>query len=178
MLDTSQVQSFLPYVSLALSVGALFVSAFAYLDVRHARRADLAVSFLQEFRSEDFHTSLRVVGRLAKASKDGEAAPTVRMTDESELADHFRRVSFFFEYVGMLVLRDLLDGKLVYAQAGLNVLNCWEFLRPYIEEHRGRRDVNGFGKYQGHFEMLYRRFKTYKYRVVPQEIIARGGRER
>jgi hypothetical protein len=65
-------------------------------------------------------------------------------------------LSFFFEGIGVLVLRGLVDPSLVDDLMSGPIISYWEKMRPYYLEYRVRHDWPQFGEYT---EYLYGRIK-------------------
>jgi len=65
-------------------------------------------------------------------------------------------LSFFFEGIGVLVLRKLIDPSLVDDLMSGPVITYWEKMKPYYLEYRTRFDWPQFGE---HIEYLYNHIK-------------------
>lgn len=87
--------------------------------------------------------------------------------DLKEHKDIVRRLSSFFDRLGLMVVNESLDKDLIISFLGTRISQSWEILEPYIMEERNLRrinnnDTNRFknrgswdsGDFQEHFKIL------------------------
>jgi hypothetical protein len=154
-------------VSIAIASAGVFAAAVYYIfQIRHQtrmRQTDLIMRLRSAWRSREFRESIVTVMNLkfkdynefAKKYPlwDGVGAPEVRSISE---------VCTFFDDIGILLHRKLIDIGLIDDLFSFYIKSTWEKVKPLIE---GRRKDLGPTTYQW-FEYLYNEIKKREQRGV------------
>jgi hypothetical protein len=75
-----------------------------------------------------------------------------------EVSDYTYQIEAFFEEVGFLVNKGLVDIDVIVDRLGSHIILNWKKLQPWILALRKERDDKTFGE---HFEELYRKTLAY-----------------
>jgi len=147
--------------------GAAILSALAgvsaaiivIIELRHMdRHKDLEISMklFEWAETESLRKAFRWIENdfqfenLDKYKKD--------VADNFEVNDYPYQIEAFFEEVGFLVNKKLVDIDVIVDRLGGYIISDWEKLQPWIEAIREERNDKTFGE---HFEVLYEKTRKY-----------------
>ncbi|NGO09317.1 hypothetical protein G5C60_17350 [Streptomyces sp. HC44] len=123
--------------ALAISVVALlFSSVIAYGQLRSTQKANaLAMIFdgFREGRSPEFRKSMEYVLYHLKEEFPG---PISYLELPEEPKECVRRVAFFFEELGKLVVHGFVSQDLIIGSYGLSMHRAWVVVAPYVYRER------------------------------------------
>ncbi|MFW9990781.1 MAG: DUF4760 domain-containing protein [Candidatus Odinarchaeota archaeon] len=151
-------------ISLVLS-GLSFIVAFVALIVsiwlskeqnKISSSMPLVVDMFKEFRSKEFKKSAEyILTELESATKPEKGVHEL----DNEPKSHIETVSHFFNNIGLLVEKNLVDEDLVIDYLGGSAEEHWVILEPYIKK---QRDLNKKPNYQRQFEWLINKIRSKK----------------
>ena len=78
--------------------------------------------------------------------------------EDLEVSDYPYQVEAFFEEVGFLVNKKLVDIDVIVDRLGSHIISNWEKMQPWIMASRNERNDKTFGE---HFEELYNKTLAY-----------------
>lgn len=147
--------------------GAAILSALAGITA--------AVFFIIELRHMDKHKDLEISMRLFEWAEKDELRKAFRWVEKDfqfeslekykfeveenfETNDYLYQVEAFFEEVGFLISKKLVDIDVIVDRLGAYIISNWTKLQPWIIVMRKERKDKTFGE---HFEYLYK--KTLEY---------------
>ena len=133
--------------SVAGSAAALFIM----IQLKHMdKHKDLEISFkLFEWAETD---RLRKAFRWVEKDFHFENLDKADVEEDFEVSDYTYQVEAFFEEVGFLVDKNLVDIDVIVDRLGFHIISNWKKLKPWIEAIRKERDDRTFGE---HFERLH-----------------------
>ena len=138
----------IPSISAVVAtIGVLVGVAFAYLEVRslvRTRQTDLVVRLFSTFGSKEFQEAYEKV--VAMDAKDFNEVVT------KGYRGSLITVGVFFEGIGVLLRRKLVDIGLVYDLFRQSIKMLWETAKPVIEDAREQLNQPRWGEW---FEYLY-----------------------
>jgi hypothetical protein len=147
------------YASIITAAGSIILAVFVFFELRHMdKHRDLEISMkLFEWAETD---------RLQKAfrwvEKEFQFGNLEKYTSELNknlgVSDYPYQVEAFFEEVGFLVNKKLVDIDVIVDRLGAYIVSNWKNLEPWIFAMRKERSDSTFGE---HFQILYE--KTVKY---------------
>ena len=147
-------------VSVAIASAGVFAAAMYYIfQLRHQskmRQTDLILRLQSDWRSRELRESyVRVMNMKFKTYE--EFAEKYPLWSEIESPDYraVSEVGSFFDGVGILLHRKLLDVEMVDELFGTRIKDAWEKLKPAIEGRR--KEVNPV--LRKWFEHLYNEMK-------------------
>ena len=120
---------------------------------KRVRNTDLILRLYSTFGSEEFQKAALKVGRLDYRDYDdfiNKYGPITSSEEPVQMA--FTKVMFFYEGVGILLQRKLIDIDLVAQLFGPTIKWQWEKIRPLIESLRKQLNAPNMSK---SFENLY-----------------------
>jgi hypothetical protein len=154
MLDVQTVSVLLASASVVAGV------AYYSFEVRHQsriRQTDLIMKLDSDWRSKEFRESYATVMNLnlEDFSYDDFSKKHPPYSMETPEARAVRDVSLFFDLIGILLRRKLIDIEMVDDLFSFNIKMMWEKLKPIMEARR--RDIGP--TYRKWFEYLYNEMK-------------------
>ena len=165
MVDVELIQILQSISYIAGATGVCTASIYYIINLRNSqknmrltletRQAQLFMQIYSTFCSYPIQKARNEMGKWSFRdyddfqSKYGDA-----VNPEAYL--HHSSLSFFFEGIGVLVLRKLIDPSLVDDLMSGPIITYWEKMRPFYLEYRVRFDWPQFGEY---IEYLYNHIK-------------------
>ena len=134
------------------AAGVLFGVVYYIIEIRHqakTRETELVTSLASVFASKEFQKDLQ---ELLNACKSKISYPEMEKT----LGVMYPETGYFFEELGILLHRRLVDISLVDDLFSGPIIRVWEATKPFIEE--ARRHLNE-PQYAEYFEYLYNEMK-------------------
>jgi len=130
---------------------------FVIIELRHMdTHKDLEISMkLFEWAETD---TLRKAFRWAEKDFRFENSGKYKAEENSEVSDYPYQIEAFFEEVGFLVNKKLVDIDVIVDRLGMQIISNWELLKQWIVVTRKERNDNTFGE---HFEELYKKTLNY-----------------
>ncbi len=163
MLPSQNIQQVIPILSLVLPfLAAIYTLSYYTLVIRgqnKTRRAQLFMQIYSRFNEEKFwETNFEMRKNLdlweAEAILD-----TKYLTLDTKNQAQFNALASFYEGIGVLVKREIIDLELVYDLMASSILTSWESMKPIIL--RMREIENDENQYRG-FEFVYNRVKEHQ----------------
>jgi len=142
----------IPTISIAIASAGVFLAAIYYIfQIRHQtriRQTDLIMRLYSTYGSMEFQ----------------EARENVMIRDFKDLDDYQKKYGFreigavgvFFEGIGVLLKRKLVDISLVDDLFSSGIKNTWEKMKPFMEAWRKRFNQPQIAEW---FEYLYSEIK-------------------
>jgi hypothetical protein len=145
-------------VSIAIASAGVFVAAVYYiLQIRHQakqRQTDMVMRLYATFGSTEFQKAYQIVMGLEFEDYEDYAK---RHSTNAEVKAAFMSVGVFFEGIGVLVRRKLINMDLVDDLLSSPILSTWEgIMKPLAE---GIRKARGRPQAWEWFEYLYNEMK-------------------
>jgi len=141
------------------AVAGITATVFILLQLWHMdRHRDLEISMkLFDWAETE---SLRKAFRWVEKEFQFENYEKYRSEVEEnfEVSDYTYQIEAFFEEVGFLVNKGLVDIDVIVDRLGSHIILNWKKLQPWILALRKERDDKTFGE---HFEELYRKTLAY-----------------
>ena len=154
-------------VALLMSGGAIYITLLQTKIARHSNLLPIAVDMFREYRSDEFKDANMFV--LTEMAVYCENPVPFSEIPENALT-HVRTVSHFYDNIGLLIDKGIIDQEMVIDFMGLGAKNTWEVLEPFIRLERMKRgDPTGRIGYQEYFEDMISRviedppFRRFKY---------------
>ena len=138
--------------AMVAAAGVLVGVVYYILDMRHQTRmrdTELVTNLASVFASKEFQKDLQEV---MDASMSGATYSEM----EKKLGMIYPQTGYFFEELGILLHRKLVDISLVDDLFSGPIIRFWEASKPYIEEARKRLNEPQYAEY---FEYLYNEMK-------------------
>ena len=131
------------------------------VNIRRAKKANVlpvTSAAIEEFRSESFRESLQEL--IISAQRN--PPPVVGF---EQVADDWRKhaykICYFFEYLGALILFDIVEEDLIISLMSTQALQVWEIIEPYrsaeLAYRRNTLPPNVPNAFLPHYEWLVRR---------------------
>ena len=146
-------------ISIAIASSGVFIAAVYYIwQFRHQtklRQTDLVVRLFSIYMTDEFRDALARVWNLQfKDYEEYEKKYGFMWSSEGPVPKAVSKVDIFFNGVGVLVKRKLIDIELVDQM--ISVSRTWEKVKPIIEGIRKHYSVS---TYYEPFESLYNEIK-------------------
>ncbi|MGI5405074.1 DUF4760 domain-containing protein [Streptomyces sp. CA-135486] len=93
----------------------------------------VVIQLFRETREPEFSQAIEYVSTQLAADHPPDSGYR-RLPPEAKR--HVRRISLFYDDVGKLVAHGVVDERLIIGSYGLNVVNMWDALAPYIYRER------------------------------------------
>ena len=152
----SEIQS----VSIAVASAGVFAAAVYYIfQIRHQtrlRQTDLVMRLYSTFSSEDHRTAGKKVIWITYKGYDDYVKKYGQPNSEEPIPTAVDTVLYFYEEVGVLLSKKLIDIDLIDQLFGYNIMLVGAKVMPIIEEARKRLNVPRFWT---NFEYLYSEMK-------------------
>jgi len=143
-------------ISALASISAVI---FVIIELRHMdKHKDLEISMkLFELAETD---RLRKAFRWIEKDFQFESLEKYKAEFENtlETSEYLYQIEAFFEEVGFLVNKKLVDIDVIVDRLGGLIISNWKKLQPWIVAIRNERDDKTFGE---HFEILYKKTVSY-----------------
>jgi hypothetical protein len=164
----------LSLISVALATAALTTSG--WIALRHMRVASNAneiqvvADLFGEVRSAQFRTSFNAILALPADTLLEDGFESL----DASLREHAYVVCYFFEHLGVLIVKGLIPGETLLATMCTPVVRAWQALLPAItaeRAHRTRTYTPQMGRaFLPHFERLVRmaQARHHRSRRVPR----------
>ena len=153
MVDIMLLQT----VSIAIASAGVFVAAVYYiLQIRHQtkqRQTDMVMRLYATFGSTEFQKAYQ---KMMNLEYEDYADYVKRYGTNTEVQAAVTSVSVFFEGIGVLVKRNLINMSLVDDLLSTDILSTWEKRKPIVE---GSRKKSGRPQAWEWFEYLYNEMK-------------------
>jgi hypothetical protein len=151
MVDITEISA------MAAAVGVLVGVIYYILDMRNqarTRQTDLVMRLYATFSSSEFQDAW---AKVRKRAREVEGMDDIYEFEEKVGGlREFNQVSLFFEGVGILLKRKIVDNSMIEDLFGGAISRAWEIVRTGII--RGRRQLNDPTIYY-YFEYLYNEMK-------------------
>jgi hypothetical protein len=155
------------FVLVTIVEGATIVSALAGISA--------AIIVIIELRHMDKHKDLEISMKLFEWSETESLRKAFRWIENDfqfeniskykkeaaenlDVNDYLYQVEAFFEEVGFLVNKKLVDIDVIVDRLGSHIISNWKRLEPWIVALREERNDKTFGE---HFEVLYEKTRKY-----------------
>lgn len=142
----------------AAAIVGLFFAANEYRNMVKQRRTEMLVRIYPIYNIEQ--SELRQAEKLVTTSDYRDLADFVGKYGETSSSEPrpvaFDKVGDYYEGIGLLMRRGLVDPDLVEALLGAKVVCYWEKMLPYID---GIRQRSGDDSTWENYEYLYREMK-------------------
>ena len=139
-------------IAAASVVAGVVYFVFQFRQQTKIRQTDLVMRLYSSFGSEDFqHAALKVM-RLDYTNAKDYVKKYGAPGSERPVSMAIMKIMFFFEGVGILLRRKLIDIDLVAQLFGPNIRWQWERIKPLIESFRTLLNAPGMAN---SFEYLY-----------------------
>lgn len=129
-------------------VGAFGAAAFAAQQVREtrlAREAQVAVELLRRWNEDPLVDARRLVGRFKSPDELRDAFASYVATNAPEAHVMYRELDFF-EQLGALERRGVVDLELIKLLLGRTLIERWDLWQPAIREAHGPAVYPLFGE--------------------------------
>ena len=148
-------------VSIAIASAGVFAAAVYYmLQLRHQRKVrqtDLVVKLYSSFTNDDFLAARAKIRNLEFEDYRDFVKKYGSLSLETPVNLAVFKVASYYDEVGALLHRELIDADLVSEFLTLTTIKSWHKLKPLIE---GYREDFGFGSRSFRwFEYLYNEMK-------------------
>ncbi len=147
------------------AAGVLVGVAYYVLDMRNqskVRQTDLITRLYSTFGSEELQKAGNRIGRIEYKDYDDFVKKYGAPMSEEEIPVAATKVFYFFEEVGLLLRKKLIEMETVDQLMGYNIMAVGTKLMPLIEEARKR--YNEPKAYQN-FEYLYNEMKKREHKL-------------
>jgi hypothetical protein len=141
-------------ISIMIAAGSVVAGiTLAVLQLRNlvkTRKTGLVINLYGTFGSEDFRTKLLELLALECRDYDDYVKKYGSYFSNSPTSKTVAVIGVYFEGVGVLLHRRLIDADLTYDLLGTPVEITWEKMKPIVEGLRlvsGRRDTYAFYEY-------------------------------
>jgi len=147
-------------ISIAIASAGVFAAAIYYiLQLRHQsklRQTDLVMRLYSTWQSKEFSEAALKVWNLEFKDYNDFVKKYGPWYSETEVYTAFRMVCNFFDGIGILLIRKLVDIEMVARLFTLSTKTTWEKVKPLVEG--SRRHVYGPLVFED-FEYLYNEMK-------------------
>ena len=147
-------------VSIAIASAGVFVAAIYYIfQIRHQtrlRQTDLVMRLYSTFASEDHRTAGKKVIWITYKDYDDYVKKYGAPNSEEPIPTAVDTVLYFYDEVGVLLSKKLVDIDLIDQLFGYNIILVGTKIMPIIEEGRKRYDLP---RIWTNFEYLYNEMK-------------------
>jgi hypothetical protein len=133
------------------------------------------ISLIIELRHMDKHKDLEISMKLFEWAETDSLRKAFRWVEKNfrfedldkyktevegniEVSDYPYQIEAFFEEVGFLVNKNLVDIDVIVDRLGSYIISNWDKLKPWIFALRKERNDRTFGE---HFEKLYKKTLAY-----------------
>ena len=151
--------------SIAVASAGVFIAAVYYIfQIRHQtrlRQTDLVMRLYSTFASEDHRTAGKKVIWITYKDYDDYVKKYGAPNSEEPIPTAVDTVLYFYEEVGVLLSKKLVDIDLIDQLFGYNIMLVGAKVMPILEEGRKRLNVPRFWT---NFEYLYNEMKKYEQR--------------
>ncbi len=141
------------------ALAGIAAAIFVIIELRHMdKHKDLEISMkLFEWAETD---RLRKAFRWVEKDFHFENIDKYKaeVEEDFEVSDYPYQVEAFFEEVGFLVNKSLVDIDVIVDRLGSYIISNWKKLQPWITANRKERNDRTFGE---HFEELYKKTLAY-----------------
>jgi len=146
-------------ISIAIASAGVFVAAIYYiLQLRHQNRmrhTDLVMRLYSTWQSKELTDATLKVWNLEFEDYSDFVKKYGPWYSETEVYSAFRMVSNFFNEIGILLSKRLVDIEMVSTMIGLSTKTTWEKIQPLVEGGRRQYGPHFFED----FEYLYNEMK-------------------
>ena len=147
-------------ISIAIASTGVFAAAIYYIfQIRHQtrlRQTDLVMRLYSTFAGEDHRTAGKKVIWITYEDYDDYVKKYGAPNSEEPIPTAVDTVLYFYEEVGVLLSKKLIDIDLIEQLFGYNIMLVGTKIMPIIEEGRKRLNVQRFW---ANFEYLYNEMK-------------------
>jgi len=147
-------------VSIAIASAGVFLAAIYYIfQIRHQtrlRQTDLVMRLYSTFASEDHRKAGKKVIWITYKDYDDYVKKYGAPNSEDPIPTAVDTVLYFYDQVGVLLSKKLVDIDLIDQLFGYNILLVGDKVMPILEEGRKRLNVPRFWR---NFEYLYNEMK-------------------
>jgi hypothetical protein len=147
------------WTAILSALAGISAAVFLIIQLRHMdKHKDLEISMkLFEWAETD---RLRKAFRWVEKDFQFENFDKYKAEVEEnfEVSDYPYQIEAFFEEVGFLVNKNLVDIDVIVDRLGSLIISNWDKLKPWIMAIRKERNDKTFGE---HFEKLYKKTLTY-----------------
>ncbi len=154
-------------VSIAIASAGVFLAAIYYvLQIRHQtriRQTDLVLRIYSQFGSKEFLEAMKTVIDL----KFEDYSDYVKKYGQFGRFEAVSEVCIFFEGIGLLLKRKIMDFDLVNDLFGSSIIMLWEKLKPAVEGWRNQFNEPGTLEF---FENLYNEMKKREQKLQHSKI--------
>ena len=165
MVDVTEISA------IVAAVGVLIGVAYYIMDMRNQaqkRQTDLVMQLYSEFGSKEYVEAMPKLFLLEfKDYEDFKQKYPTSTFATSEASTSYTMYCYFFEKVGLLLHRKLIDIELVDDLFSMAITICWEKVRPIVE---GRRKEWNTPQYWEWFEYLYNELKKREQKLQQSKI--------
>lgn len=150
-------------VPIAIASAGVFLAAIYYIfQIRHQtrlRQTDLVLRLYSTFASEDHRTAGKKVIWITYEDYDDYVRKYGAPNSEEPIPTATDTVLYFYEEVGVLLSKKLVDIDLIDQLFGYNIMLLGTKIMPIIEEARKRLNLQ---RIWTNFEYLYNEMKRYE----------------
>ncbi|MGQ9538067.1 MAG: DUF4760 domain-containing protein [Candidatus Bathycorpusculaceae bacterium] len=143
-------------VSIVVASAGVFAAAIHYISqIRHqtrVRQTELIMRLYSDYRSNDFREALIKVANLQFKDYEDYAKKCGPWFSDEPAHKAMAMVAMYFEGIGILLYRKLIDTSLAYDLFNTPIRLFWEKMRPVM---LGLRREAKDPKVWGYFEYLY-----------------------
>jgi hypothetical protein len=146
MVDITEISA------MVAAAGVLIGVIYYILEIRHqtrTRETELVTNLASVFAGKEFQRDMQEV---IQASRSGAAYSEM----EKRIGMTYPQTGYFFEELGILLHRKLVDISLVDDLFSGPIIRFWEASKPYVEEARKRLNEPQYAEW---FEYLYDEMK-------------------
>jgi len=147
-------------ISSVIAASSVVIGVIYYIfQLRHqsrVRNTDLVLRLYSTFGSEEFQQAALKVGLLDYTNYDDFIKKYGLLYSGEPVHMAITKVMYFFEGVGILLQRKLIDIQLVAQLFGPNIRWQWDRIKPLIESLRKQLNAPNMSK---SFEYLYNEMK-------------------
>ncbi|ORT58875.1 hypothetical protein BKD26_17050 [Streptomyces sp. CB03238] len=93
----------------------------------------MVTQMFKETREPEFSQAIEYISTRLAAEHSPENGYR-RLPPEAK--GHIRRISLFYDDVGKLVAHGVVEERLIIGSYGLNIVNMWDVLAPYVYRER------------------------------------------
>jgi hypothetical protein len=156
-------------ISIAIASTGVFAAAIYYIfQIRHQtrlRQTDLVMRLYSTFAGEDHRTAGKKVIWITYEDYDDYVKKYGAPNSEEPIPTAVDTVLYFYEEVGVLLSKKLIDIDLIEQLFGYNIMLVGTKIMPIIEEGRKRLNVPRFW---ANFEYLYNEVKKREQKLQSQ----------